>query len=131
MRACELAGVAVQDHVLRDGPHPDPAYATARSQAFFVGVTCARPASTCFCASAGTGPAIEAGQDIALTEVLDDERHEVLVTPATERGADVVEELKATLTWRPALADDLEREQAIVATSVTRMTRHLDLTRRP
>ena len=43
----------------------------------------------------------------ALTEVLDDERHEVLVTPATERGADVVEELKATLTWRPALADDL------------------------
>ena len=86
------------------------------------------PASTCFCASAGTGPAIEAG--VALTELLDDERHEVLVTPATERGADVVEELKATLTWRPALADDLGREQAIVATSVTRMTRHLDL-RRP
>jgi ferredoxin len=128
VRACELAGVAVQDHVLRDGPHPDPAYATARSQAFFVGVTCARPASTCFCASAGTGPAIEAGHDVGLTELLDDGRHEVLVTPATERGADVVEELKATLTWRPALADDLEREQAIVATSVTKMTRHLDLT---
>ena len=127
VRACELAAMAVQDHVLRDGPHPDPAYSLARNQAFFVGVTCARPASTCFCASAGTGPAIEAGQDVALTEVLDDERHEVLVAPATERGADVVEELKAALSWRPAVDTDIEREEAIVATSVATMTRHLHL----
>jgi ferredoxin len=127
VRACELAAVAVQDHVLRDGRHPDPAYTLARDRAFFVGVTCARPASTCFCASAGTGPAIESGQDIALTELLDDERHEVVVAAATERGADVVQELKATLTWRPAVGADLEREQAIVAASVATMTRHLDL----
>ena len=104
-----------------DEAPPSPPYA-------FVGVTCARPASTCFCASAGTGPAIEAGQDLALTEVLDDERHEVLVAAATERGADVVEELKTTLSWRPAVNTDIEREEAIVATSVATMTRHLDLT---
>jgi ferredoxin len=129
VRACELAAVAVQDHVLRDGRHPDLAYTLARDRAFFVGVTCARPASTCFCASAGTGPGIETGQDIALTELLDDERHEVLVTAATERGAELVVELKTTLSWRAAVAADLEREQAIVATSVATMTRHLDLTR--
>jgi ferredoxin len=129
VRACELAAVAVQDHVLRDGRHPDRAYTLARDRAFFVGVTCARPASTCFCASAGTGPGIETGQDIALTELLDDERHEVLVTAATERGAELVVELKTTLSWRAAVAADLEREQAIVATSVATMTRHLDLTR--
>jgi ferredoxin len=127
VRACELAAVAVQDHVLRDGRHPDPAYTLARDRAFFVGVTCARPASTCFCASAGTGPAIESGQDVALTELLDDGRHEVLVGAATERGAEVVEELKDSVTWRRAEAFDTEREQAIVASSVAAMRRHLDL----
>jgi ferredoxin len=128
VRACELAAVAVQDHVLRDGRHPDPAYTMARERAFFVGVTCARPASTCFCASAGTGPAIEAGHDVGLTELLDDERHEVLVVAATERGEAVVEEVKTTVTWRPAVEADSDREQAIVAASIAAMTRRLDLT---
>ena len=43
VRGCELAAVAVQDHVLRDGAHPDASYVRARAQAFFVGVSCAHP----------------------------------------------------------------------------------------
>ena len=58
VRGCELAAVAVQDHVLRDGAHPDASYVRARAAAFFVGVL-ARPVSTCFCTSMGTGPTIE------------------------------------------------------------------------
>ena len=127
VRACELAGIAVQDHVLRDGAHPDPAYVRARAEAFFVGVTCARPASTCFCSSAGTGPAIESGHDLALTELLDDDRHEILLDAATHRGAEVLEELEAAVPSRPAEDGDLERERAIVARSVATMTRRLDL----
>jgi ferredoxin len=127
VRACELAGIAVQDHVLRDGAHPDPVYVRARNEAFFVGVTCARPASTCFCSSAATGPAIESGHDLALTELLDDDRHEILVDAATPRGAEVLEELEAAVSSRPAEDGDLERERAIVAQSVATMTRRLDL----
>jgi ferredoxin len=127
VRACELAGIAVQDHVLRDGAHPDPVYVRARNEAFFVGVTCARPASTCFCSSAATGPAIESGHDLALTELLDDDRHEILVDAATPRGAEVLEELEAAVSSRPPEDGDLERERAIVAQSVATMTRRLDL----
>ena len=95
VRACELAAIAVQDRVLRDGPHPDPAYVRARERAFFVGVNCGSPAATCFCTSMGTGPAVEAGHDLAATELLDGDRHELLVEVGTERGAEVLAEVQS------------------------------------
>jgi ferredoxin len=126
VRACELAAVAVQDHVLRDGPQPDPAYSRAREQAFFVGVNCAKPVATCFCTSMGTGPAIEAGHDLAATELLDADRHELLVSAATERGADVLAELQGAVAWRTPDDADLDAERAVIAGSVDHMTRRLD-----
>ncbi len=126
VRACELAAVAVQDRVLRDGPHPDVAYRRAREAAFFVGVNCAKPAATCFCTSMGTGPAIEAGQDLAATELLGPDRHELMLSAATTRGADVLAELQDMVAWRAPDEGDREAERAIIAGSVDRMTRRLD-----
>jgi len=126
VRGCELAAVAVQDHVLCDGPHPDPAYRDARAAAFFVGVSCAKPVSTCFCTSMGTGPAIESGHDLAVTELLDADRHDLLVSAGTERGAEVLTELQGEVDWRPADDSDVRDEQAIIASSVEVMTRRLD-----
>ena len=97
------------------------------TRAFFVGVTSARPGVDVLLCLGRHWTGHRDGQDVALTEVLDDERHDVIVEAATERGADVVDELTAALTWRPAADVDLEREQAIVATSVATMTRHIDL----
>ncbi len=69
VRACELAAIAVQDRVLRDGPYPDPSYVRARERAFFIGVNCGSPAATCFCTSMGTGPSVDAGHDLAVDGV--------------------------------------------------------------
>ena len=100
VKACELAAVAVHDRVLRDGPHPDDAYVRARDQAFFVGVSCGNPASTCFCTSMGTGPAVETGHDLAVTELLDGDRHELLVEVGTDRGAEVLADVQLAASWR-------------------------------
>ena len=126
VRACELAAVSVQDRVLRDGQHPDPTYSRAREEAFFVGVNCAAPVATCFCTSMGTGPAVEAGHDLAATELLDGDRHELLVEVGSERGADVLAEVQDAVAWRTSDDADLDAEQAIIAGSVERMARRLD-----
>ena len=126
VRVCEMAAIAVQDRVLRDGPHPDPSYVEARERAFFVGVNCGSPAATCFCTSMGTGPAIGSGHDLAVTELLDGVRHELVVEVGSERGAEVLAELQSIVSWRTATDDDVGAVRDVVAGSVERMTRRLD-----
>lgn len=126
VRACELAAIAVQDHVVRDGPHPDPSYVRARERAFFVGVNCGSPAATCFCTSMGTGPAVETGHDLAATELLDETRHELWVEVGTERGAEVLAEVQSMMSWRTATEDDHDAARHVITGSVEQMTRRLD-----
>ncbi len=126
VRACELAGIAVQDRVLRDGPHPDPSYVRARERAFFVGVNCGSPAATCFCTSMGTGPAVEAGHDLAATELLDEDRHELMVEVGSERGAEVLADVQSKVSWRSATDDDLDAARNIITETTVKMTRRLD-----
>jgi ferredoxin len=71
VRACDLAGLAVQDRVFLGDRFIDPSYAARRERLFLVAVGCTHSASTCFCASMDTGPAPRAGSnyDVALTEL--------------------------------------------------------------
>ena len=61
VRSCELHALAVQDRVFmnRDGRFTDPYYAAARARLLLIAVECEHPADTCFCASMGTGPAVD------------------------------------------------------------------------
>ena len=56
LRACDLAAIAVQDRTLLGGAYIDTVYRDLRQGALFIVANCARPASTCFCASMGSGP---------------------------------------------------------------------------
>ncbi len=125
VRACEIAAIAVQDKVLRDGPYPDPSYVRARARAFFVGVNCGSPAATCFCTSMGTGPEVDAGYDLAITELLTADAHELLVEVGSDRGAEVLADVQSNASWRPATDADLGAKHSIVAESVVKMTRRL------
>jgi ferredoxin len=69
VRACDLRAIEVQDRVLGRGGHPDKGYSARRAAAFFIAVNCTEPGATCFCASIGSGPAVRAGFDLALTEL--------------------------------------------------------------
>ena len=66
----------------------------------------------------GTGPAIETGHDLAVTELLDGDRHDLLVSAGSERGQAVLAELQEQVDWRPAGEGDLEDERNLVTASV-------------
>lgn len=90
VRACELAAIAIQDRVFAGGDFVDPRYAERRQRLFIVAVNCTQAASTCFCASMGTGPHSQAGFDLALTEI----GTGFVVEIGTNRGGLVIDHLK-------------------------------------
>jgi ferredoxin len=120
-RACDLAAIAIQDKVLAGGAHPDPGYVERRRDLFVVAVNCGSPGGTCFCVSMGTGPRAERGYDLALTELLDGDRHEFLAEPGTDRGRELLERVP----YRPAIAQDAAAADAVTASCAAAMGRTL------
>ena len=96
VRACELAALGIQDRVFTAGTYGDGYYGQVRAEAFVVGVSCTQSAATCFCASMGTGPAVQGDCDLSLTEVLDDE-HVFLLHAHSAAGREVLDELALPL----------------------------------
>ena len=86
-RACDLHAIAVQDRVLAGGAHVDVDYAARRRDVFVVAVNCAEAGGTCFCVSMGTGPRVDRGFDLALTELIDERGHRFLVETGSAQGA--------------------------------------------
>jgi ferredoxin len=121
VRACELHAIDIQDRVFIGGRHVDRDYAGRRRDAFVVAVNCFEPGGTCFCTSMGTGPAVDSGYDLALTELLEG-GHRLLVEVGSPRGA----ELLAELTHRPAARGDHEAAARAVESAAGRMGRQLE-----
>ncbi len=117
LRACDLAAIAVQDRVLTEGPFVDEDYATRRRDQLVVAVECAVAASTCFCASMGTGPHVRSGFDLALSE-LDDG---FLVRIGSPAGAN----LAAQLPLRAANAAEEAAAAAAVAAVAASIGNHV------
>jgi ferredoxin len=109
VRACDLAALAVQDRVFIRDDYVDEAYARRRAGLFIVAVQCRRAVATCFCHSMGTGPAVTAGFDLALTE--HDEGFAVEVGSA--RGAAILADVAARTPLVPCAAADVESARAV------------------
>ncbi len=123
VRACELQAITIQDRVFMGGRHVDRDYAAQREGALLIAVNCTTPSGTCFCASMGTGPQVQAGHDLVLTELLDGE-HRLLAEAGSERGA----QLLAKLPSRPAQGQDISAAQDAGNAARQRMGRSLDTT---
>jgi sulfhydrogenase subunit beta (sulfur reductase) len=93
VRACDIAGLDRLGRTQLDGPHPDPHHATARAGLFLIGVDCSRPAPTCFCESTGTGPFVDGGADLSITELDGDDGVDYVMRAGTEAGKDFAESL--------------------------------------
>jgi ferredoxin len=121
VRGCDLHAIAIQDRVFLGGSYAERDYAARREGAFIVAVNCFEPGGTCFCVSMETGPRVETGYDLALTEILDGE-HRFLVEVGSERGVEVLGELQS----REAAPADIESATAAVDGAAERMGRRLD-----
>ena len=121
VRACEISAIGIQDKVFCDGPYPDVDYQARRRDAFIVAVNCGQAGGTCFCVSMGTGPKVDAGFDLALTELMDGDRHEFLVETGSAAGAGVLGEIPQ----REASQADIAAAEAVVAGTASQMGRSL------
>ena len=119
VRACDLAAIALQDRVLIGNKYLDAIYARRREELFIVAVQCSQAAATCFCAAMGTGPRARNGFDLALTELMDQRGHRLVVEVGSHRGADVMAELGTT----PAGDDDLKAAENAAQTAARQQVR--------
>jgi ferredoxin len=121
VRSCELHAIEIQDRVFLGGKFVDRDYAARRDGAFLVAVNCFEPGGTCFCTSMGTGPRVESGFDLVLSELLGGD-HRFLVEAGSELGAAVL----ARLPGRAAQEIDLEAASTSVEAAAQRMGRTMD-----
>jgi ferredoxin len=124
VRSCELHAIAIQDKVFVEGACVDPYYRAQRDRVFILAVNCGVAGGTCFCASMNTGPKATFGFDLALTEVLEGDRHTFAVEVGTVRGEEVLREVSSTV----ATAGERAAADAVVARTAASMGRRLDTT---
>jgi sulfhydrogenase subunit beta (sulfur reductase) len=124
VRACELRAIAVQDRVFVHAAHADPTYTNRRREAFIVALNCGQAGGTCFCVSMQTGPRATAGFDLALTEVLEADRHVFVVEVGSERGGEVLRDVPHS----QAAPHDVAAVERIVAETASHMGRRMDTT---
>jgi len=121
VRACELKAIAVQDQVFLGGAHVDAHYRARREGAFVVAVNCAEAGGTCFCVSMKSGPRVDAGYDLALTEIMDGGEHRFVVEAGSAGGGEVLAELPG----RAATEGDLAAAEAVVERTAASMGRQM------
>ncbi len=121
VRACELHAIAIQDRAFLDGPYRDPHYQGPRAGAFIVAVNCGKAGGTCFCVSMNTGPGVEKGFDLSLTELVGEDRHDFLVEAGSDDGRSLLEEIP----HRVATPHDIGEAQAVIARTAASMGREM------
>ncbi len=121
VRACEVHAIAIMDKILMQGPHADADYTRRRKNSFIVAVNCTRAGGNCFCVSMQTGPKAEAGFDLALTEVIEDDNHFFLA----EAGSKAGEEVLRDIPHRKPEEDDLAAADKAIQHAASRMGRNL------
>jgi len=124
VRSCELHAIAIQDRVLIGGAEQDPTYHSRRENVFIVAVQCGQAGGTCFCVSMKTGPEATSGFDLAMTEIVEGNRHVFTVEAGTDRGEEILREVA------PAEASEEDRDKAkrVVEKTASEMGRSMDTT---
>jgi ferredoxin len=124
MKSCELHAMTIQDRVFLGSGPADSHYERRRKRVFSIGVSCGQAGGTCFCTSMGTGPEVSdrTPHDLALTEVLETDRHYFVLTAGSDEGRAVLAELPTTTASDDEIAAGKER----VSRAATSMGRSMD-----
>jgi Fe-S-cluster-containing hydrogenase component 2 len=116
-RACDLAGLAIQDRIFLNGAHRDPYYEARREGLFVIAVNCTRALATCFCASMATGPRARDGFDLALTEV----DGLLLIEAGSAAGRDLLSGLALVSASEELLGEAETRTETCASSQVRRL----------
>ncbi len=122
VRGCDVRAVAVQDRVYidRQGQFSDSYYAKARERCLIIAVECQTFADTCFCTSMGSGPQVQSGADLVLTELPD----AFVVRSLSDKGQAIV----SALELPPAAPEQVAEADQAVREAAGSMERRVDTT---
>ena len=102
---CDLNAILRQDRLFSED-YRDEYYLRLRENSAIVALNCTNPGENCFCASLGTGPAVEKGFDLLLTDL----GNRYLVEAGSTKG----EEMMAELALDEASKEDLEAKAVLI-----------------
>lgn len=122
VRGCELSAMDIQDRVFTSGDFIDINYLKNRRRSFIIAVNCTQAGGTCFCVSMKTGPKVDKGFDLALTELVKDSSSEFLLEVGSKRGETILAELRS----RRATPQEIEQAAAAIERAAGQMGRRLD-----
>lgn len=89
VKACDLKGMKIQDHVFSDHDHADAAYNKMREENLIISADCTSVIDTCFCLAMGVKPHPTEDFDINISEI----DNGFLVEIASEKGKKVCEKI--------------------------------------
>jgi len=118
VRSCELHALAAQDRIFLDDRFVDPDYQARRTNLFLLAVNCGRAASTCFCTSMNTGPAVTGGTDLSLFEL----PTHFVVEVGSGRGGEVM----TAAPWRPCTTKEVAEAHEVPRQAEKQIHRRLD-----
>lgn len=87
VKACDLKGFKVQDHVFKDHDYVDPFYVKLREENLIISADCTCAIDTCFCLAVDVKPFPREDFDINLSEIEDG----YLVEVGSEKGKGIIE----------------------------------------
>jgi sulfhydrogenase subunit beta (sulfur reductase) len=122
-RACDVAGLAMQDRIFLRDAYTDPYYQARRNSMFVVAVNCTRALTTCFCASMGTGPGATSGFDLALTEL----ETVFLIEAGSPEGRGIL----SALAIDPSSPAQIDEAEANISSCAMNQTRRLNTAELP
>ncbi len=70
LRSCDISAILYMDVIFLRSPR-DEYYLKRRSETILIGIGCNEPWDNCFCSATGTGPFLEFGFDLQLTDLGD------------------------------------------------------------
>jgi len=88
VHSCDLNAIMKQDRLFSED-YVDTYYQRRRENSAIIAITCIEPGENCFCGSLGTGPTVEKGYDILLTDIGDG----YLVETGSEKGESMIDGL--------------------------------------
>ncbi|HWA83490.1 MAG TPA: 4Fe-4S dicluster domain-containing protein [Fimbriimonadaceae bacterium] len=124
LRACDLKAVEIFDRVMLGRKYADEDYRLRRENALLIAVNCSTATSLCFCTSMDSGPRVQAGFDLCLTELLDERGHRFVVEAGSDKGRQIL----SALPTRPASRGDLDAYGSELSKAEAEISKHFDRT---
>ncbi len=120
VRSCDISALKLLDRFFLQN-FEDPYYKARRNNTLFISIVCNNPEPTCFCIGLGTGPYLEEGFDIQLTDLGD----RFFVQAGSKEG------IKAIRPWsflfHPPSKTDYEDQYEVFLSSKARFQKRISL----